>query len=585
MAVVEITLPRVGTPGDLYFEEPTGYYIVPESFSEAFEGSGLYPIPGYLIEGPSGVFTIPDAYAGKASIPDSRVHSFSVQEDATPIDPSSSEGGVGTITVGIDDSPDAPLYVGSIVLADGSRGKTSGIIRSAQGRDGQVSLQADSVMGLFNSEKTIQPYVGTLRGAVQYYCDLVSVVNDVVVEESVASRPVVYPGGRSNMWVWIKQMLSAEQVEMALVFDRVYVRPLRTVVADTDRMTSSGWGITNDKAARSVDVNYYNSQAGSFLEIYPLVNDEEPQILVVDAGATQVVEQKLNASVTSVNQPVPTMNVEDRSYAGTNGVYSVTGMDELPVVPAQWTAAGGYLRVEKTDDPTVIKIVIRGANIPDLSPFRIAMSSGSSNYYNSLHITGEGVAWNKKTVTIPTGAVADTTANDLGIVVDNPFIRTKNQAISTGLITAGAYAGIQYTRTGSAFALNRSEDTRALVQSTIADFNSEHFGDTISVFNAEWSGQSIQNFNTYWDDKAMLRWENQLFGNAPGARVFQSDAAFRISSAVTTETAVDFTARLDTIVSDFSNVWADGATVADFNAQFVGYTCKAMSIVPLRRST
>jgi hypothetical protein len=105
-----------------------------------------------------------------------------------------------------------------------------------------------------------------------------------------------------------------------------------------------------------------------------------------------------------------------------------------------------------------LDITIVGAKDPTkkLSPFRIAMSSGSGGDYNSLHITGTGVTWDKKMITLRTGVTNMTSSTDVGVTVDNPFISTLGQAYSLGAKTAQAYAGINYTRTGSAYDLNRA---------------------------------------------------------------------------------------------------------------------------------
>lgn len=515
----------------------------------------------------------------------SNVTSFSVQEDATPLDPGSSAGGVGTITVGVlEEGPDYPLMVGGVVLADGARGKTSGVVRSTSGNDGSVTVVADSVLSLFNTDRTIPPYVGTLSGAINAYCDLVGISNSVVVDPSIASRPVVYPGGYGNVWVRVKQMLSAEQVEMALVFNNIHVRPLRLLEADMSRATTSGWSVSGETAARSVEVNWYDTRTGSQLEVYP-VPGEEPQIIVVDAAETQVIEQTLSASLWTVNQPVMSAFVNNQSYEGTSGVYSVVGSDDLPIQPAQWTAAGGHLGVELTEDNRTIKITVRGADIPHLSPFRIAMSSGASNYYNSLHITGQGVAWETHTVTIPTGAPSSTTSTETGVTVENPYICSLAQAYNAGVHTARAYSGLQYTVSGSAFALNRSSgNERDLIRATVEDFDDAYgVGFTIADFDDEWSGQTFADFDAYWVEQFEFLWENQLFGNAPGARILDTYANFRITNTTTTESSVQYTAELDTTVADFDAAWAGGGTVADFDAVFPYYTCQEFSIVPLRR--
>jgi hypothetical protein len=567
-----------------FVEASIRLYYVPSGYSETPPGSGLYD-PESLTENPpaSGLYLIP---SGNSRVAIDNLHSFSVQEDATPIDPSSSAGGVGTLSVTVDDYGDIDMATGGLVFTDGSRGKTSGFVRDISTNDGLSTVTADSSLGLFNTVKTALPFVGTLAQAVQHYCDLVGIPNDVVVDTSIASRSVVYPGWTGNAWARIKEMLTAEQVEMALVFDRIYVRPLRLLTADQERLTTSGRQINSDGAARTVEVYYYNHVAGSQLEVYPPATVAEPQILVVNANETQVVSQQLESSVSSVNQPVATFFVDNTSYAGTNGVYSVTGVDELPIQPAQWLAEGGSLTVATTDDPSVIEITVRGANLPSLSPFRIAMASGSSNFYNSLHITGTGVNWNKELISIPTGTTSNTTATDVGVTVDNPFIRTINQAYTAGIRTAGSYAGLNYTISGNAYALNRSGDDRGLISATVADFNVKYIDDLISDFNALWSGSTFADFDEYWRAQVDLTWKNQLFGNAPGARILRSDANFRVENATTSETSVQFSARLDTIVSDFNAAWpvADSPTIEDFNLEVSGYTCKDLSIVPLRRT-
>lgn len=509
------------------------------------------------------------------------IRSFSVQEDATPIDPSSSYGGVGQISVVIDDFHDAPKLIGSVVLADGTRGKTSGTVRSLSAPDGVLTISADSVLGKFNTDRTAQPLNTTLGAAVQYYCDLVGITNDVVVDSSIASRPVVYPGWTGNAWVYMKNLLAKEQIEMALVFDRVYVRPLRQLVANMDKRASQGWTLDNSVMAKSVEVYYYNHVYGTQQEIYPLTT-QEPSIYTVNAGETVKFTQQLNASLLSVNQPVALDFVNNTTYAGTNGVYAVSGNDGLPITAAQWVAQGGSVKVELTDDPSVVEITITGASMPNYAPYRIAMTSGSSNYYNSLHITGTGVTWDKKLLTIPTGC-SDTSVK-VGTTVDNPYISTLSDALSVGGKAAQAYAGVNYRVSGVAFDINRNGQGRDIIQATIADFNTQVApGTTIASFNTTWAGETIADFNEYWQTQVDLIWPNQLFGNAPGARVLTDDANFRVISATTTESSVQFEANLDTLVSDFSNVWT-GETIADFNAAFAGSTMKDFSVIPLRRN-
>lgn len=555
---VTIRFPSLNS--NTFNEGPDGYFTFPSTLVENPAGSGLYEIPGYLLTDGDDLYAVPLDMLGQANTSTSNIKSFSVQEDATPIDPSSSAGGVGQINVNLDDFEDAQRLIGQVILADGSRGKTSGNVRTLNSVDGALVLSADSVLGMFNTDRVVSPFVGSFKDAIQFYCDLVNIQNDVLVDSTVADRSVKYPGFTGNVWVHIKQIMSKEQVEMALVFDRVYVRPLRLLVADQARSISQGWSVDNTNAARSVDVYYYNHSYGTQREVYP-VPGTEASIYNVGPGETVVFTEQLNASLFSVNQPVVQNFVNNTTFSGTNGVYSVSGNDGLPITAAQWAAQGGSVKVRITDDPSVIEITIVGANASLPAPFRIGMTSGSSNFYNSLHITGTAVTWDKKLVNLRTGVPADETSVEVGVTVDNPFISTYEQALSLGMRTAGAYAGLNYTVNGTALDINRTNEGRDLIQATIEDFNFEYEpGTLISEFNTIWSGKTIEDFNEYWDNKVDLLWENQLFGNAPGARVLNKDANFRINTATTTEAAVQYNASLDTLVGDFNSAWPEGGT-------------------------
>lgn len=585
MPAVEVLLT---TPNSAKFlEGPTGFYSVISSMVENPSGSGLYDIPSFFTESPvgSGLYLIPPGYIGASEIPLRNLKNFSVQEDATPIEPSSSFGGVGRISFDINETPNTRLMIGQVTLVDGTRGKTSGSIKTLSGSNGDVSVGADSALGLFNTERTTAPFVGTLGAAVQYYCDLVGITNDVVVESSITSRPVVYPGFRGNVWVNLKQMLVKEQVEIALVFNRVYVRPLRLLDANLNKSLSAEWSLENTSAARAIEIYYYNHVYGSQREVFPVPSsDSGVPFSSLAAGETRTEIIRLDGSMSSVNQPVYQTTVLNQSYAGTNGVYSAFGNDNLPITASQWAAQGGRLTVAIGEDPSTLEVTVTAPNYAALAPYTIGVSAGGSSTFNSLHITGRGVTWTKELLRLPTGATNVTTSDEVGVTIDNPFVSTREQAYSLGLKAAGAYAGTSYTIGGSAININRNEDGRALIQATIGDFNEQVTpGTSIADFNTEWAGQDIAAFNAYWQAQVDNRFQNQLFGNAIGARVSSREAYFRIVSTTTTEDTIQFSAELDTLVGDFNPVWT-GGTVAQFNEQFVGYTCKDFSIVPLRRT-
>lgn len=513
--------------------------------------------------------------------------SYTVNEDATPIDPDSSAGGVGSVSFSLLEGDDSPLIAGTVTLDDGYRGVVQGSVRSKNGSDGVLTATADSLLGRFNVERSAAPFSGTLQGAVQYYLNRVGITNPLVVDTTIASRAVVCPGWTGNAWVRMKQFLSAQQIEMALVAGRVRVRALRQLTATEDRATQRSWDIADDQNASAIDITYYQNTYGVNQEFYPVPRrteeDSEPQIITVNANEVVEVELPIAGTLSTVNQPSILAWVDNRPYPGTNGVYAVLGSDELPVQPAQWIARGGSVTVSITDDPGIIRVRVRGASDTSLSPYRLAMGSGSGNYYSSLRITGTGVKSIPEVLRIPTGANTPFTSQDIGILVENPFVSGYADAINLGIKTAQAYAGQTYTIGGSVLRLNRDEDQTDLpVGYSILDFNSALGGtQAISVFNTNWSGQTIAQFNAYWQDQASDFFRNQMFGNAVGARILRKDANFRITTASTTKDSISYGATMDTLVGDFNG--ANGTlSIAAFNARFAGYTCQDFSTVPLR---
>jgi len=568
-----------------YTEGPTGLYSIPAYLVESSAGSGLYIVPAGMSESSTGLYTIPSTsnrityFLGGSE----NIKTYSVQEDATPTDPNSSAGGVGQITFGVnEDTETLHLLQETITLSDGNNGKTQGVIRNLSNSNGDVSITADSILSLFNSDHTVLPFIGTLAGAFQAYCNVVGITNQLSVDAAISGRSVVYPGWTGNVWTRIKQICAKESIELSLVFNKVVVRPLRKYVANTERDTSRSYSASSQGTAKTVEVTYYNNKSVTQGEIYPLVGDE-PTIYQVDTNETVVVTQQLNASMLSVNQPVCTAFVNNTTYAGTNGVYSVTGNDGLPITPSQWAAQGGSLSVRITEDPSIIEITIVGSSMADYAPYRISMSAGTSSQYNSLHITGTGVTWEPKTVTLVTGATSAVTGENVGATVTNPFVSTLQDAHNAGLQTARAYAG-SFTVSGNAFGINRSDYDQSQIRATIADFNTAvAAGTDVSVFNTTWVGNTVAQFNTYWQSTVDNLFSNQAFGNAAGSRVQRDLAWFRVTNATISETGVQFDAELNTLVSDFNTVWGP-TDISVFNAAWANKKMKDFTTTPLRKA-
>lgn len=483
---------------------------------------------------------------------------FSSTEDATTIDPSNYNGGFGQITVTSRPVKDTKMAQGKIMmLSDADKGKTTGIVRDVVVTDKIATFTGDSVLGLFNTFHTTGPIIGTLEQAFNAYADLVGITNLVEVDPSIASRSVQYPGFSGNVWDTIKRITAAEQIEVALVYDKIVVRPLRTLQANLDRSSSLTESVNTQSTAKLVQVYYYPTETVAQGVVYPVVG-EEPNILQVDAGETREFVLPLKASMTSINQPVPYYNLPYDTWDNTPGAYVVCGNDGLPIQPAQWAAQGGLLSVALDETGSTITVTVTGASNVNLAPYRIAESSGASTFYSALHITGAGVRWTEEMITLTTGATSKTTGEEVGATVTNPYIQTLAQAYTAGMRASGTYAGPVYTVSGTALNINRAGGNRDEIRATFLDYNrwwtETHPGETqFANFNAAWNGQTFAQFNAFWDERMANLFTNQAFGNAVGARVRLDDAFFRINTATISSRDISYSASLDTTIGDYND--------------------------------
>ncbi len=343
-----------------------------------------------------------------------------------------------------------------------------------------------------------------------------------------------YPGGKVNLWDELKEICSMRKIDISVEGNSLIFAHERTKEATLDYATSLDWSVDNMDAAKHVEVHYYpNPRWGTVeypvnadIEFYPRDGNSDAQIIQVDANETVEVDLDLNAWVSEVNQPVYTEFVENRDYSFSHGVYSAVGNDNLPITASRWTDTGGDLRVEKTDDPSMVRVIVTGPSDESLAPYRIAMSSG--NHYNSLHLTGKCYIWDRKTVRVATGADPMNTTQDVGAEVDSKHIQSMSDAYDVAYRVARTYAGPNLRMSGSA-----------------QELSDPSLSSTAAIIEAK-------------------------------------DAHYRIVNVNTSPGSMEFAAAEDTTFEDFNNVW-DGASFKDFNEQFPRSTFRDFALTPLER--
>lgn len=478
---------------------------------------------------------------------------YTVVEDATPRVPGDSSGGVGSITAAVIENDDTILLSGAgIELYDSAAGRTLGTVRGIGGQDGAVSVTADSRLAQLVVTRKANAYNGTLGGAFTYYFGLVGITTGYQVESAIASRPVIYAGFNDNVWTFLKHVCSAEQIEIALVDGTITVRALRQNTVDMHRNSSVNFDVDTNDVALSAEVYYYNQEYVNTRQVYPTVAGGDT-VIEIPSGETVVEFIPTDVSLVSILQPTPSTDRAQAAVIAADGgvikksfYFAHDGVAEVSA--ATWTNMGGSVFVEiDPDNDTQLKVTAHAPVNPTVNSYRLAFGTSNGDdsvtYGPGLVIVGTGVRTRKEMVRVPTGANPAFVTEDSAPTVDNPAIRTREQAFRAARAVAAAYAGPSFSLSVDAARVHRDD----------------------------------------WDKQAGSAFDYQVLGNIAGARVPYRDNIFRVRSANVSESGISYSADRDTIIEDFNEVWS-GASLDDFNAAWAGYTFDDFSVMPLRRN-
>lgn len=487
--------------------------------------------------------------------------SYSVSEDSTPTSSDDSSGSVGTFSVSAVGVDDPILLNGSeIRLIDSARGSTIGFVTQVEEDDrGSVNLSCQSRLGKLNVFNVqAQPFRGTLGNAFRYYASLAGQNTDILVDDQIENVPVMFQGWSGELWYTLKQMVASLDCEVALVSDVIYLRPTNMRVAIDDRDISRSRTHGGHQTAQSVEVYYYNNHAIDGKLVYP-PGGWTPETEVITVGAGEVTERviEMSASVSSIAEPV--MQEFVSQHFDSASVYTVVGDDGLPVVPQQWTDAGGYVSVTINPDTTslTVKMIgatgIRGVRGDYLSTFSLALGSDyTGNRYSTLRIIGSGVAFDKQMIVAPTGLSESQTGTEVGATIDNVFISTVDQAYQAGTRAAYAYSGEMLTLSGSVTSINKLGESGEATYPTWEFDEQQNAGLTWQQNQDAHAGESFLDVQEAYYDLVRNDFDNQVFGNAGGARVYDkgSHRWYRIRSASIDTSSVGFDADDDLRWSD-----------------------------------
>lgn len=530
---------------------------------------------------------------------------YSDQEAATPLAAGDSSGQVGTISFTLprldpELNPDHPTVkygenwvIGRpIRLEDSRKGFTLGKATSIQTSRGSATTQitANSRLGELNVYNVqAQPFSGVLADVFQQYLALANVTVDFLADPEIASQQVVFPGWNGELWFHLKQMAAAIDCDISLVSGVILLRPIRSRVAIRGRDVERSGSVGGGSLAQSIVVNQYNNRPITNELVYPPGGWTE-DVTTINVNSGESVEEvlELSASVSSIVQPVQQTFVSQGHDS--SSVYTVVGDDGLPIPPAQWTARGGRLRVEVNPDTTSLTVYItaptgiRNKDGKEIGVYGIALSSESNTgRYSTLRILGSGVAFSKEEVRVYTGVSDNETSTEVGITIDNPFLSTRDQVYTAGVRAVRDYSGTSMSINGTVTAINQRGNTGEVNLRTYAEMETSHLGRTYAQVQTLNSGKTYTQVQEAFNAGIENDFENQVFGNVAGARIWDEGSRrwYRIRTGTMTPDLIQFEAEDDlTHLDAFS--YFGRKTYAEMQVLYNGFSYREVDLMGLR---
>lgn len=314
------------------------------------------------------------------------------------------------------------------LLLDGNAIIENGQVTAISDTGTQASYTVAGLASRLNRSRKVQPFNNTaLTVVVRAYFAAAGV--SIPVPNMVGDFNVTVPAWEGDLYDGLKQLLGAYGCYMWLEGDQVEIRQFAlsdTLAELPANLVSKGRSVQGQDTVEWVEIAYYNSTYITNKQVYPY-GIEAPTVFSVGAEETVVYEVQLNASLATVNQPVP-VDAIWLPTLDTEGQYAVVDNAGAPIPAAEWRGQGGRVEVRLKNHQT-LEVIIRGMSTArDNAPFRLAEFDRDA--YPALYVTGTGVRQERKTVRLHTGssrAVPDTVQT-----VDNPFVSTLAQAYTAG---------------------------------------------------------------------------------------------------------------------------------------------------------
>ena len=455
---------------------------------------------------------------------------YSISESATPVSLADTSGEIPALSISAESNsintlgnthPNSKLMIdNSITIVDDVRGTFTGRVSTLSADSQSVSLQALSIFERLNTTKKAASINGTVTSAVQSYMALAGIdPANYSIHASFNSQSVVFPGWNDNIWNSLKMLCVAINAEMYFQSNILYFMPRATKALKIENIDGESYGIELGQQTKSTVFTKNKSSWTS----NGIVFSYHPQDSVESIEANELKEFIVTSSVAlnSINQP-EYIDSKFSSYVDyiqptstgkvptqfLNGFYSFVTKTGTVVTSANALEYKASVRVELTDNPYEIKVIVTGPNSKYNTPWSLQFKDNEP----ALALTGTGAFIEPQPTTFNTGT---SVGDDVNEYTDNPFLVNDTYLYNTAYYT-----------------------------------NQELCGPVVTF-----------NFAT---DK-IVEASNQEFGYLPGAIFSYGGSKYRIGSASYNYGSISIDAKQYVTFADFNTVWA-GKTIAQFNS-------------------
>lgn len=531
---------------------------------------------------------------------------YEYSEGAMPHDVFDQSGEVGQLSFQVDEDDRGRsilLYRDGVELQDNLYGFITGSVNGFNYTDGFVEITGTSRLNLINTEGVVTPEVTTVANYLRDIFNAASITSDIIVAPNVSTKPIVTPAFEGNLWVLLKQFAALHQLDVSLVRNTIFVRPMREREITIESVANEILTLTEDTLVQKFEVAYYNYEQRDDALAYPVGGwTQDVEVYSVEANETVVFDIPVGAFLSEVKQPIVTTFVS-KEYSGPDSLYTVSGNDGLPIPTNLWTDFGGRMSFELTDLGRNIQVTLRGPDLEELSPYTIGLSDGATEY-STLRIVGTGVFFDRQTAVIPTGLTANETPQEFGQEIDNVFISTFEEAYAAGVRARRRYSLPRQVFDTSGRRLERrdfrefnylilDDPLSGLLDQNILGFASDDdaiiffasfqsyantlpIGYTFDDFNASYASATFEDFT-----QSLAELVTQSFGTIAGSRVRFQDAYYRVRNTRVSAEEASASAEYDTLFGDVNSVWS-GKTFGEFTNAVAGLDFDDYALIPLR---